>query len=51
MINKVGQTANLQERRKAKSYQTSHLKGVIFLDKVPVSVAIALREEYTQMVR
>ena len=51
VINKVGQTAILRERRKAKSYQNSLLKSVIRLDEVPVPVAIALREEYAQMVR
>ena len=50
VINKVGQTTNLRERRKAKSYQNSHLKSVICLDKVPLSITVALREEYTIMV-
>ena len=51
VINKVGQTAILRERRKAKSYQNSLLKSVIRLDEVPVPVATALREKYTKMVQ
>jgi len=51
VINKVGQTTNFRERRKAESYQNSHLKSVIRLDEVPVPVATALREEYTKMVQ
>ena len=51
VISKVGQTTNLRERRKAESYQNSHLKSVIRLDEVPVPVATALREKYTKMVQ
>ena len=31
VINKVGQTVNLRERRKAESYQNRHLKSVLRL--------------------
>ena len=51
VVNKVGQTANLLERRKAEMYQTSLLKSVIRLDEVPLLVAKALRAEYTKMMR
>ena len=51
VINKVGMTSNLRGRRKAESYQNSHLKSIIVLDEGPLSVATALREEYTKMMR
>ena len=36
VINKVGQTTNLWERRKAETYHDSLLKSVIRLDEVPL---------------
>ena len=51
VISEVGQTSNLRERRKSESYQNSHLKSVIRLEEVALPVAIALREEYLNLVR
>ena len=47
---RVGQTLNLWKKRKAKSHQKSLLKSAICVEEVPLSVATALREEYTTLV-